>query len=159
MKNFRVPKDLVIVDLEATCWNRAAPEGTENISEIIEIGAVRVSLETGEPSTQFNLIEDSNEFGVFCKPEFSDTLSEFCTRLTSITDDMLKSASSFTRAIADFHSFRFQDSGNVILGSWGKYDEDMLRKECWRVGYPYPFSHAHMNIKNEAVSFFRLEKR
>ena len=59
----------IILDLEATCWEGKALAPNETI----EIGAVCIN------DTQ----EIIGEFNQFIKPSQSDTLSDFCTELTT----------------------------------------------------------------------------
>ncbi len=63
----------VIVDLEATCWQTGTSQARQ---EIIEIGAVMLlSSEARSPS----------EFAEFVRPVVEPELSDFCIRLTGIT--------------------------------------------------------------------------
>jgi len=68
---------ILIIDLEATCWDDRPPRGQE--SEIIEIGVCIMDAKTGKISR--------NE-GVLVKPQYSK-VSPFCTELTFITQQML----------------------------------------------------------------------
>lgn len=76
---------IVIIDLEATCWNDRPPRGQQ--SEIIEIGVCLMDAKTGAVL--------QNE-GILVKPRFS-TVSPFCTELTSITQHMLEDAFDILR--------------------------------------------------------------
>ena len=79
---------IIIIDLEATCWQGAVPAGQEN--EIIEIGLSVLDTLTGEIS--------KNQ-GILVKPQRS-SVSEFCTELTTITQDLLdKQGVLFDKAI------------------------------------------------------------
>jgi inhibitor of KinA sporulation pathway (predicted exonuclease) len=69
--------NILIIDLEATCWDDRPPRGQE--SEIIEIGVCIMDAKTGKIS--------QNE-GILVKPQYSK-VSPFCTELTSITQKML----------------------------------------------------------------------
>ena len=64
---------VVIVDLEATCLRERKPDF---ISEIIEIGAVKIDDD--------KIIE---EMSLFVKPTINPILSDFCTELTSISQE------------------------------------------------------------------------
>ena len=69
---------VLIVDVESTCWKKHKnPPGEQ--SEIIEIGICTYHIETGE-------IKDKKS--IFIKPTES-TVSPFCTKLTTITPEML----------------------------------------------------------------------
>ncbi|HMO63395.1 MAG TPA: exonuclease domain-containing protein [Ferruginibacter sp.] len=69
---------IVIVDIEATCWEKETPAGME--SDIIEIGVCLLDVQTGEIS--------ANK-GIIVKPERS-ILSDFCTNLTTNSQQRLR---------------------------------------------------------------------
>ena len=64
---------IIVIDLEATCWEGKPPPG--EISEIIEIGICVLDQATGAI--------DKNR-GILIKPVHS-AISPFCTQLTTIT--------------------------------------------------------------------------
>lgn len=70
---------IIIIDLEATCWQGTVPKGQEN--EIIEIGLAVLDSTTGEIS--------KNQ-GILIRPQRSE-VSPFCTELTTITAKLLES--------------------------------------------------------------------
>ena len=79
---------IIIIDLEATCWQGEVPKGQQN--EIIEIGLAVLDSQTG--------IITKNQ-GILIKPQRS-SVSPFCTELTTITQDLLdKNGVSFEEAI------------------------------------------------------------
>ncbi|MBE3097623.1 MAG: exonuclease domain-containing protein [Planctomycetes bacterium] len=69
----RRPDLIVIVDIEATCWEDDPPPGQE--SEIIEIGVCFLDIQSGERMGRESLL---------VRPEHSE-VSPFCTQVTSIT--------------------------------------------------------------------------
>ena len=79
-------RPLLIVDLEATCWeNRKAPAGeTQSIQnmEIIEFGCAL--------ATQAGELLDSQSFLV--RPVQNPQLCEFCSSLASIRQSMVEAA-------------------------------------------------------------------
>lgn len=66
---------VLIVDVEATCWENGIPEGQEN--EIIEIGLCLLDVASWQPQDKRSII---------IRPEHS-TVSPFCTQLTGITQE------------------------------------------------------------------------
>lgn len=68
---------IIIIDLEATCWQSTVPAGQEN--EIIEIGLAVLDAKTGKIT---------QNKGILIKPQRS-SVSPFCTELTTITQDVL----------------------------------------------------------------------
>ena len=79
---------LIVVDLEATCWKKQPPPGQQN--EIIEVGVCLLDTET-------LAIEDNR--GILVKPTRSK-VSEFCTKLTSLTQEMVDDGVSFAESCA-----------------------------------------------------------
>lgn len=68
---------ILVVDIEATCWDGPNPAGMEN--DIIEVGICLLDIHTGEIT---------NNRGIIVKPERS-VVSPFCTQLTTITPEMV----------------------------------------------------------------------
>ena len=64
---------IIVLDIEATCWEGEIPRGQEN--EIIEVGLCLLEPKTGERSAKASYL---------VRPERSK-VSEFCTRLTTLT--------------------------------------------------------------------------
>jgi inhibitor of KinA sporulation pathway (predicted exonuclease) len=122
---------LAIVDLEATCW-RGTPAAE---SEVIEIGAVFVEA-TGEVV---------DEFQTFVRPTLAPQLSPFCRSLTHIAQADVDPAPTFGPALEAFADWA-DGHGEFVLGSWGEYDKNQLRRECRRNDLTYPFG-AHVNLK------------
>ena len=126
--------ELLIVDLEATCWERGAHRPLE--METIEIGAVRIDL--AHP-------ERVREFQCFVRPVRHPELSAFCTRLTTIRQDEVAAAEPFAHAFPRFVEWLGEPRA-VLFASWGEYDRLQLVRDCaaHRVGYPF---HGHWNLK------------
>jgi len=124
----------IVVDFEATCWQDESRRGD---SEIIEIGAVRMQQSTGR------IVDD---FSTFVRPIRYPVLSEYCTRLTSITQEEVDTAPTFPGALADFLTW-LSDPRDYTLCSWGAYDRFLLHQACRFHRLPYPFDDAYINIK------------
>ena len=138
--------EVVVIDLEATCW--ATPEEAAlNTSEIIEIGVCILDALTGEIRKPQGLI---------VKPKFS-SVSEFCTELTSLTPEMVNQGMSFADAINVLKS----DYGvnRKIIAAHGNYDKTMLAKECERKGVKSPFGPTYLNISAIATLKLKANKR
>lgn len=137
---------ILVVDLEATCWEDEVPQN--QISEIIEIGICALDVKTGE-------IKDKKSYLI--KPEKSK-LSPFCTKLTTITHELLeKEGVSFKNACADIIS-NYQ-SIEYAWASYGKYDYNMMFNQCKRMGIKNPFGTKHINVKNLFYDVSCLPKR
>lgn len=106
---------IVIFDLESTCWDKSE---VQLISEIIEIGAVKIDTDT-------NTMVD--EFQTFVKPLMNPILSKFCKTLTHIKQDDVDRSQSLTSALLKFNDF----VGDSKLMSWGFYDKKQIERECF----------------------------
>lgn len=126
---------ILVIDVEATCWQGAPPEGQE--SEIIEIGICRLDVATGKPLSTHSIL---------VKPEKS-RISEFCTQLTTLTHkQVLKKGISFSRACGILE--REFLSKKRLWASFGDYDRSLFERQCAAHDVPYPFSSGHINVKS-----------
>lgn len=144
-----MPKFFLVIDVEATCWEKKGEHTDEN--EIIEIGAV--------------LIDNSNSVtwsaSWFVKPILNPILSEFCLNLTSIKQADIDSAPSFPTAISALVSEVEKQTNQAfsenIFVSWGNYDRNQFLKDCERHAVAYPFG-PHVNIKAHFLEKYGLKK-
>lgn len=133
---------VLIVDIEATCWESANPEGMEN--DIIEIGICLLDINTGEIS---------ENKGILVKPERS-TISPFCTSLTTLTPEMIdKEGIGFKEACGILRK-EYQAQSRP-WASFGAYDLKQFQRQCAATGVGYPFGPSHINVK----TLFALKKR
>ena len=132
---------VVIVDLEATCQRERNPDF---ISEIIEIGAVKIENDT--------VVE---EMSLFVKPTINPILTDFCTELTSITQEDVDNGLSRKIALSKFSDF-CQDADFIL--SWGNYDKNQLIKELKRFGMKYDWLDNHRNLKHQFAILHGMQK-
>jgi len=125
---------IIIIDIEATCWRGEPPPGEQN--EIIEIGVCMLDVAS---------LQLANKRSILVKPTRSK-VSAFCTKLTSITPEMVDSGVNFADAcqqlIGDY------ESCHRMWGSWGSYDKRMFTDQCASFFVEYPFSEHHFNVKD-----------
>ena len=130
----------LIIDLEATCWERG--EGHRGENEIIEIGSVVVD-------DGYRILDEIQRF---VRPVRNPVLSEFCKTLTSIKQSDVDTAQTFPDVLRDFQAQAERISGQKLsdLGfcSWGDYDRKQLIRDCQYHRIPYPFG-PHRNLKKE----------
>lgn len=131
---------IIVVDLESACWRGTPPPGQMN--EIIEIGIV--TIETKSLS-----IIDKDSYII--KPKFSK-ISDFCTQLTSITQEMVDQGQDF-EDICSKISIKYNTKSR-IWASYGEYDKNHLKNICNFFDVKYPFSDMHWNIKTMASIFY-----
>jgi inhibitor of KinA sporulation pathway (predicted exonuclease) len=125
---------IIIIDLEATCWQGEIPKG--QVNEIIEIGICELDTVSGRIT---------KNKGILVKPEYSK-VSPFCTELTTITKELLdKEGVSFEDAIDMLHQDYQADQ--YTWASYGQYDLNMLKKQCAFRKLDYPMGSHHINVK------------
>lgn len=135
---------IIVVDLEATCWEGDPPPGEE--SEIIEIGICLLDVETGERSHNQALL---------IKPVRS-TISPYCTQLTTLTEEYLSTGMTFKQACALLVS-EF-DAPRRTWASYGDYDRWKMQSECETYSVPCPFGSTHINVKNLLALQHKLKR-
>lgn len=127
---------IVILDLEATCWNDAIGNNGR-IMEAIEIGAAHATL-SGE-------ILDT--FQTFIKPVINPRLTDFCSSLTGITQNDVDGAPGYIEAITDFDDW-LQKTGCSVWSSWGAYDKGQLERDSkLHKMWPRFLECRHINLK------------
>lgn len=87
------------------------------------------------------------------KPEYS-TVSDFCTKLTTITQDMLD-RDGITLAEAREKLINEYQSPERTWVSWGRYDHTQIMNDCREKRVPYFMGKNHINLKN----LFALKQR
>lgn len=136
---------LVIIDLESTCWDKSPDQhppaaGGPPESEIIEIGICVVDLSSWTVGVQEGMLVST----------LNSTISEFCTSLTTITQEMVdESGIAFNEACRRLREK--YNTNNRVWGSWGDYDRRQFERQCKRPEFRdsrYPFGPTHINIKN-----------
>jgi inhibitor of KinA sporulation pathway (predicted exonuclease) len=125
---------ILVIDIEATCWSGNPPEGQE--SEIIEIGVCALDVASGERLEKRSIL---------VKPERSK-VSEFCTELTGLTQkQVLGKGIAFDKACAILE--RDFASKKRIWASYGDYDRNLFIRQCQAREVVYPFNDGHINVK------------
>ena len=126
---------ILVVDLEATCWENDSDRPVNEISEIIEIGFVEVKIND-------DVVIGKAE-SILVQPVHSK-VSEFCTKLTTLTQEDVNLGITF-EAACKFLKKKYKD---ITWVSYGDYDRTMFEKQCHRTGAEYPFGPRHINLKN-----------
>ncbi len=130
----RLLDKVIVIDLEATCWEGDPPPG--QMSEIIEIGLCVLDVATGERQTPR---------AILVRPQHS-TLSPYCTRLTTLTPEMLEDGLDFSSA-CDLLREDYQ-SHLRPWASYGDYDRLQFARQCEALGLEHPMGRTHINVKN-----------
>jgi inhibitor of KinA sporulation pathway (predicted exonuclease) len=122
----------LVVDLEATCDEHHTIPRDE--TEIIEIGALLVDGATLDPIEEFNS---------FVRPVRHPRLTEFCTRLTTISQEDVARAPTFRFVAPRLAAF----GQGALFCSWGGYDRSQLERDARRCGIRTPLGPRHLNLK------------
>jgi inhibitor of KinA sporulation pathway (predicted exonuclease) len=112
--------EYIIFDLEWTCEKG---KDQNYIPEIIEIGAVKMDMNTCIIDTFF----------AFIKPTTKPTLSNFCKSLTKISQEEIDGASDFNTVIRRFESWIGYNECKIM--SWGQQDKIQIINETIFKGY------------------------
>lgn len=125
---------IIIIDVEATCWEGSPPPGQE--SEIIEIGLCLLEVASGQRSDKQSIL---------VRPERSQ-VSPYCTQLTTLTQDEVDRGITFKAACLMLQ--QQYASKNRVWASYGDYDRRQFKKQCEAFAVNYPFGPTHLNVKN-----------
>eukprot|EP00088_Acartia_fossae_P064105 TRINITY_DN7877_c0_g1_i18.p1 TRINITY_DN7877_c0_g1~~TRINITY_DN7877_c0_g1_i18.p1 ORF type:complete len:306 (-),score=30.36 TRINITY_DN7877_c0_g1_i18:151-1068(-) len=131
---------LLILDFESTCWQRRPGASNHNPPppEIIEFPVVLLDLKTGEIVSEFH---------EYVMPTENSKLSQFCTELTGITQEMVDNGIPIGTCLHLFNRWiknlideyqlildKNQGPGNMITCcTWSDWDLNLcLENECRR---------------------------
>lgn len=133
MARIKNTKTLVVIDLEATCWDK--DELVHPVSEIIEIGVCPLNLQT---------LEIGQKHSIMVKPEHGK-ISKFCTDLTTITQEMVDTQGiPLKEALVKLYSL--YNLREMVWASWGDYDRKQFERDTKAKGIPFNYF-SHMNLK------------
>ena len=121
-------KSLIIFDIEATCDINIPKQKRE----LIEIGAVKI--ENGQ------IIDN---FQKFIKPKKNPILSNYCKELTHISQENIDLAEEPNVVLQQFLEW----SQNCVLGSWGDFDPEIIKRELHKNKILLPNDIVFANIK------------
>lgn len=143
MLNFK--EQILVIDIEATCWEDKIPKGQKN--EIIEVGICILD-------TTFSYERVSSD-SIIVKPQ--SEVSEFCTQLTTLTQADVDKGISLKEA-CDILQTKYL-SKQYPWASYGAYDRKLFERECRTKGIEYPFNSKHINVKQWIMKTLNLKKR
>lgn len=137
---------ILVVDLEATCWEKnQTPIGQQN--EIIEVGFCVFDVARNTPTEKRSIL---------VKPMRSK-VSPFCTKLTSLTQEQVDGGTTFSEACRILQEE--YDAKSYLWISWGAFDKRMFKKQCGSFDVPYPFSQNHANLKKVFAQLHHRKKQ
>ena len=115
----------IVVDLEMNTIRRKSEARKIWNMETIEIGAVMLD----------DNLEEIASFRTYVKPEFNDCIERKITRLTGITDDMVKNAPSFSEALKMFTNWCLGTNDDVTIYAWSESDYMQISNEMLLKNY------------------------
>lgn len=129
-------RDILVVDLEATCWDDRDTSVSD--MDVIEFGCAIVSSDG-------TVLDD---YSTFVRPTLNPVLSEFCTKLTSISQADVDQAPEYPDACLKLDQWLGERRRGLIWGSWGNYDKNQLLAEYQRHQvFPAFLALPHVNLK------------
>ena len=134
----------IVMDLEATCWEK---KPTDQEQEIIEVGAVKLN----------HHLEKIDEFNAIVKPVEDPVLSPFCQELTHISQEDVETSETFNHVFPKF--LQWIGKRSYAMVSWGRYDIKQIRIDCRRhsLKFPKKFRTKHINLKTEFANRYRTK--
>lgn len=143
-RNEGQPVLAIIYDLEMTV-NRKKGEP----SEIIEIGAVKVSTINGKP-------EIIDKYQSFVRPVHTSKLSSDTEDFTGITQADVHQASTLQDVLDSF--IAWIDSDEYALLSWGEDDKVQFVKECRDKKIPLHWLMNYTNLQKQVTTLMKRNK-
>jgi inhibitor of KinA sporulation pathway (predicted exonuclease) len=179
-------EQIVVVDLEATCWETHAEQQEvlsklnekrssdgliplRTASEIIEIGVCFYDVQnkrpwvphcikcSGTPGNRCLVCQGKGKVGsIIVKPEHSE-INDFCTNLTSLTPEFVNKYGLDFGAACN-RLTKYYGPKTRIWASWGDYDKRMFSDQCTASGERYPFGATHWNVKSIQAVLKKLRR-
>lgn len=148
IKELQPYKYYCVVDVEATCERG---ESFDYPNEIIEFPVVLINSRTNE------IID---EFHKYVKPSVNPKLTEFCTELTGITQDVVDKADGFPVVLeqleewlSQYSTYPYDTMCFVTDGPWDL--RDFVRKQCVMSNIQRPaFFYHWINLRKLYTKFY-----
>ena len=128
---------LLALDFEATCISNKQIEP----QEIIEFPCLKINTKT---------FEVESEFHHYVRPKFHPQLSDFCTELTGIMQEMVEDQLEFSQVMDQFQQWiDHENLGKFALVTCGDWDlKTCLKKQCEISNINLPnWAHQWINLK------------
>jgi len=123
----------IVFDLEATCEK----DNRDFVNEIIEIGAVKINED----------LEIVCEFSSFVKPVLNPILTDFCKKLTTISQKDVDDSAILKEVLDKFIDWIGEE--DYMLCSWGFYDKSQFMKDCELHKVQTSWLKNHISLKHQ----------
>jgi len=140
----KLDPNVLVLDVESTCWEPPEEQPANEISEVIEIGLAVVDTQKLEIVTNSSII---------IRPQKSK-VSKFCTSLTTLTQEYVDQGTTFQAAMETLR--KIYKANDRVFVSWGDYDRKMFERNCRDYNVKYPFGPRHLNLRNTFALFHGL---
>jgi len=135
---------ILVIDIEATCWEGQPPPRQE--SEIIEIGICVLDIRSRRRVEKRSILVRAERSRV----------SPFCTKLTTLTQEEVDTGITFREACRILK--KEYVSKKRVWASYGDYDRRKFERQCAVREMSYPFGPTHINVKNLFALKYRLQR-
>lgn len=137
-----------ILDFEATCWKDKEP------CEIIEFPSILYKYEN-------NNLKFLSEFHEYVKPINDPILSDFCIKLTGITQDKINDADILNNVYERHYKWLkkyVKDNDKLLFVTCGDFDMEFLNKEIKIKNLKFRKEYLKfINIKKEFEKFYKVK--
>lgn len=106
----KLDSNVLVIDVESTCWEKPEKPAEGELSEIIEVGIAVVD------TRKLEIVENVS---ILIKPQTSK-VSKFCTKLTTLTQEQVDQGITYQQAATQL-SKQYQSKDRLFV-SWGDYD-------------------------------------
>jgi inhibitor of KinA sporulation pathway (predicted exonuclease) len=118
---------IIFFDLEYTCWedNNVFNDWSDTTRppEVIQMGFAYYEKHTGKISSQFSS---------YTKPVKNPVLSNYCTNLLNIDQQLINDSPTFNDTIKCLSEWLKGFSKNILFSSWGYEDYYFFDEDCNR---------------------------
>lgn len=131
-KQRKLQDEILVVDLETTCFEDQRPE---TVTDIIEIGVAHLDVE------RLTVVKN---WGIFVK-NGRTMVTPYCTNLNGITQEQLNlHGLPIQEAL---RTLEVEESRARTWASWGNFDRKKLEMDTHDMMLRYPMSPRHINVK------------
>lgn len=146
MGKYNVLDKVIVLDIEATCWEKENDRPKNETNEIIEVGLALVDLHSLR-------IEENGT--IMVKP-IQSKVSPFCTKLTTLTQADVDKGVSFSQMCSELRNHWVSEDRTWV--SWGDYDRKQFEKQSRESSTKYPLGQRHLNLKNMFATLHGLDR-
>ena len=138
---------IVVIDVEATCWENRAEQLSKG-QEIIEVGICMLDVKMATIEAAQSLL---------VRPKRLE-ISPFCQQLTGISAEKIERDGRPLQEVCEQLGNEYCLADRV-WASFGDFDRNLFERECAAKHITYPFSVQHLNIRILASLSLKCSRR